>query len=190
MHPFTQSHCRKVLLDVGAHFGESLLAAKVDKWGFDHIYCFEPTSAGVQPLIELSKDDPRISILPYGLWNRSESKDIYSPGSLAASVDQIWATRDKGFTTSETCDFVRASDWFKSNLNDSDSIWMKVNIEGSEIEVLTDLLDSGEIRKVDHLVVHLDAARVGRHQETRQLIDRLAKSCVNWLPAFTVMYGW
>jgi hypothetical protein len=58
----------KVFLDVGAHEGSSLHAVRDPKYGFDRIYCFEP-SGSCWPALE-AVSDQRVRVCRFGLWNR------------------------------------------------------------------------------------------------------------------------
>src|SRR5207253_9815138 len=53
----------------------------------------------------------------------------------------------------------RASNWFRENLREDDHVYLKLNCEGSECDILDDLLDSGEIRKVRSALVDFDVRK-------------------------------
>jgi FkbM family methyltransferase len=142
----------KVFLDVGAHTGQTLLAAQ--RWNFDRIVSFEPASVNLKHLRELV--DSRTTIEPFGLWDRTGQQDLHDIGSQGAS---IWERPNRA-RTKECCSFVRATDWFRDNLHASDTVWLKVNTEGAELDILTDLLDSGEFDKVSFAVVMWDARKI------------------------------
>jgi len=143
---------RKVLLDVGAHVGQTLTAAL--RWDFDRIVCFEPAASNVRHLREIA--DKRTSVKPFGLWNENAQKPLYDTGSQGAS---LWK-RPKRSTEREDCCFVRATDWFIDELRPDDTVWMKLNAEGAEIDILTDLLDSGQFDRVSYLLVMWDAHKI------------------------------
>lgn len=174
---------RKVFLDVGGHEGESLRAALADRWGFDRLWTFEPTSTCLPALRALA--DERVVIVPAGLWKSDTSMDIHDPGALHASVDEA-ASRGQEV---ERCEFIDAARWMAENIDPSDIVWMKVNIESAEVEVLSRLIDSGEIRKVDHLVVHFDVEKVGRADAAIPVRSGLDDSGVEWFEARDVLFG-
>ena len=60
----------KILVDVGAHNGETLRVALDPKWGFDRIYSIEPSSACQATLNGFR--DRRLVIEQIALSNRSE----------------------------------------------------------------------------------------------------------------------
>lgn len=174
---------RRVFLDVGSHLGESLVVAMEPQWRFDRIWAFEPTATCIPALEGMS--DERVEIVRAGLWSSDTQMTIHDPGTLHASVDP--AASHHGRT--EVCQFLDASHWFRDHIMPGDRVWMKVNIEGAEIDVLGRLIESGQIQKVDFLVVHFDAEKHGRHAEAALIRERLNSSGVNWREAREVMFG-
>lgn len=142
----------KVFLDVGAHTGETLAA--VLRWDFDRIVCFEPAAANLPRLRRLA--DARTTVEPFGLWDKSCEERLCNPGSDGAS---LWERPNRP-KTHEVCRFVRATDWLRDNLSVGDTVWMKLNVEGAELDVLTDLLDGGEFHRVDFLEIMWDAHKI------------------------------
>jgi hypothetical protein len=67
--------------------------------------------------------------------------------------------------------------------------WLKINIEASEVEVLSRLLGSGEIAKVDHLVVHFDVDKIGQGDRAVPIRARLDAARVPWRDANQVLFG-
>jgi FkbM family methyltransferase len=142
----------KVFLDVGAYEGQTLTA--VLPWAFDKIFCFEPNPAHHEKLLGMA--DERTTIAPFGLWNQDAKQPLYNPIAKGAS---LWKRpeRPENYTV---CRFVRATDWLRSNLHGDLEIWMKLNVEGAELDILEDLLASGEIRRIKHLLVMWDARKI------------------------------
>lgn len=142
----------KVFLDVGAHQGQTLLAAL--RWNFDRIVCFEPAAENVRCLRELG--DERTEICHFGLWSRTGPATLFDTGSQGAS---LWKRPGRA-TTPERCVFTRASDWMRAHIKDGDQVWMKLNAEGAELDIITDLLDSGEMERISYSVVMWDAHKI------------------------------
>jgi hypothetical protein len=153
------------------------------EWRFDRLWAFEPTSACLPALREFA--DERVEIVHAGLWSSGTEMDIYDPGTLHGSVD---STASRAGTV-ERCRFLDASAWMAQRISDDDEVWMKINIEAAEIEVLSRLLDTGQIDKVNHLVVHFDVEKVGRGDEAASMRRRLDASGVAWREARDVMFG-
>lgn len=149
----------KLFLDVGAHVGETLEAAKSTDL-FDHYYAFEPVLACVEKLKSL--EDPRVTILPFGLSDTNKRAIIYNAGTLGGSLyegsswTKPYSLDIRPLGINEECEFRKASEWFKENLTGDDLVVVKINCEGAEVEILEDLLESGEIKKVSFLNVAWD----------------------------------
>jgi FkbM family methyltransferase len=176
----------KVFLDVGAHDGESLHAVRDPKYGFDRIYCFEPASA-CWPALEAVADD-RVTVCRFGLWNRTCEHALYEAGSIGAS---LYEDKFRTAPAEERAQFVRASDWFRANLGERDELFLKLNCEGAEVDIVEDLLESGELARVRSAMIDPDIRKVRSlaHRE-RELRDRLAASgLTNYFMREEVMIG-
>ena len=176
----------KVFLDVGAHEGSSLNAVRDPKYGFDHIYCFEPASS-CWPALE-SVVDNRVTICRFGLWNATREHPLYDPGSRGAS---IFADKFKERPADEMAQFVRATDWFQENLAEGDEIYMKLNCEGAECDIAEDLLDAGELARVRSVMIDPDVRKIPsqEHRET-ELGERLRSAdLTNYFMERDVMVG-
>jgi FkbM family methyltransferase len=176
----------KVFLDVGAHTGESLNAVRDPKYGFDRIYCFEPAGA-CWPALEVVAD-PRVSVCRFGLWDRTEERPLYDAGSIGAS---LFADKFRTERAEEPARFVRATDWFREHLDGADAIFLKLNCEGAEADIVDDLLDSGELARVRSVMVDPDVRKIPSqaHRE-RELRERLRSSgLTNYFMEDEVMVG-
>jgi FkbM family methyltransferase len=160
-------------LDVGANEGQTLDAV-LEFSRFDRIYCFEPCSEPLAKLYKKAGMDRRIRVLSFGLWDRSDKVSIYSPGTESASVHPDKMNVDPAKV--EDCHMVEASVWFRNNLHSEDEIYMKLNCEGAECDILDNLLDSGEAAKLTAIAVDFDVRKVPsqchREGEVRSRIDR------------------
>jgi FkbM family methyltransferase len=153
---------RRIFLDVGANTGQSLAAALDPEFCFDRIYCFEPVPACWENLDVIA--DARVSIERFGLWNRTCEQPVYQPGSKGAG---IWK-KDNGRTDeSELCKFQKASGWFKKHIDRKDIVFLKLNCEGAECDILDDLLDSGEFEKINFAMIDFDVRKIAsqKHRE-------------------------
>jgi FkbM family methyltransferase len=145
----------KIFLDVGAHIGQTLKIALEDKYGFDKIYCFEPVSECCD-VLRTFKDD-RIVICEYGLWDENCAKRIYSPKSKGASV---FKEKCADGVESREIKLISTGEWFSQNLKADDRVYLKLNCEGSECAILDDLINTGEIGKIDVLTVDFDVRKI------------------------------
>jgi len=156
---------QRIFLDVGANTGQTL-AAVLDA-GFDQIVCFEPVRSCVPKLMNVARQEHQgqIVIAPFGLWNQACDRQIYGPGNAGAS---LWKKNDhRKWNATAICKFVRATDWFKENIEAGDIVFMKLNCEGAECDILDDLLDSGEFGKVSFAMIDFDVRKISsqKHRE-------------------------
>ncbi len=174
----------KVLLDVGAHIGETLKVARDPKWGFDAIYCFEPAPQCWDQIEALA--DQRVTLLPFGLWSEDATLTLHDPGLVGASLMSA-----KSLTSDSVEVQLRsASEWFAANVSASDEVIVKINCEGAECEILEALLTAGELSKIDELVVHFDVKKVpGKESEERRIRDKLEAAGVPYRDADTIFFG-
>lgn len=162
----------KVFLDVGANTGQTLAAVADKALGFGRIVCFEPAPACWPMLEHLA--DKRVRIEPFGLWNRTGKAPIFQPGTQGAGM---WK-KDRGLIDeTQVCRFVRASDWVAANIapGHRDLVYLKLNCEGAECDILDDLLDSGMFERIDFVMVDFDVRKISalKHRES-MLRERLA----------------
>jgi FkbM family methyltransferase len=163
---------KKIFLDVGANTGQSLMAA-LDR-DFDRIVCFEPAPLCWPFLEKLATK--RVQIERFGLWNKDELQALFEPGTKGAGM---WVKDKRLLTdkplTAQVCAFRNASDWFRDNIKEGQKVWLKLNCEGAECDILDDLLDSGEFDKVTYAMVDFDSRKISalkhREPETRARLD-------------------
>lgn len=159
-----------VMLDVGARNGESL--EEFLRWDFDTVYAFEPMPAQYDGIVARF-DDPNLVVNNYGLSDMTGTKvmygaDIHGEASVFASKVDL----DASVTTE--CQFRRASEFFEESIAFGDIVYMKLNCEGSEVAILNDLIDSGQLWKVKCFRVEFDISRcVGFEHEADKILARL-----------------
>ncbi|MBL8483280.1 MAG: FkbM family methyltransferase [Rhodocyclaceae bacterium] len=178
----------KIFLDVGAHIGQTAAEVVKPVYGFDRIVCFEPVPTCAEHIREHHKD-PRLEILALGLSNVSAIKTIYGGAEVGASL-----FRDKkgiDASISQQCRFVRATDWINENLRPGDEVYMKLNVEGAEVEILDDLLASGALARIGHIMVDFDVRKIpGMKHMEHALRERLMQARgTRVYPADTYMLG-
>jgi len=149
-----ESAGRRVFLDVGAHVGETLSAALDPRYPFQWIVCFEPVGACWGRLRRLADD--RVEVCTFGLWKETTRLPIHGAGSLGAS---LFSGASVGDGPDEMVELRRASDWFRDNVRTGDEVYLKLNCEGSECDILEDLIESREIRKVRSVLVDFDVRK-------------------------------
>lgn len=176
----------KVFLDVGAHDGGTLHAVRDPKYAFDRIYCFEPASSCWAALEAVA--DERVTVCRFGLWNLTCEHPLYNAGSGGASLfeDKFRAT-----PAEEVCRFVRATDWFRENLDDAEEIFVKLNCEGAECDIVEDLLASGELVRARSVMIDPDVRKIPSlaHREGELRKQLAATGLTNYFMQDDVMVG-
>ncbi len=187
----------KIFLDVGSNQGQTISyimepTHRFDrlfcKYDFEKIYCFEPVPA-LRKFLASKFHDPRITILDAGLWRETSLRPIYSPGTQSGSIFVDKMNVDPADNT--ICKFVRASDWFRDHVAETDEVYVKLNCEGSEVDIIEDLLDSNEYRKITSLGVSFDVRKIPSqaHRE-HEIKARLQDSGhLNWVDLESVYQG-
>lgn len=160
---------KRIFLDVGANTGQTLAAVLDPEFRFDEIYCFEPVKSCWKELQNVAEkyqfaSNVTVRIVPWGLWNQNGDKLIIEPGSLGGSIFKKNKSRSDA---TELCRFVRASEWFAANIEEGNTVFLKLNCEGAECDIIDDLLDSGQFGKVTYMMVDFDVRKIAS-QKHRQ----------------------
>lgn len=163
----------KIFLDIGSFTG--ITTKIILEYNFDIIHCFEPVKQNYK-IIEKNLNNEKINLHKFGLLNKTCDKLIYNSGSQGGSVFKEKKQEGINKNKIELCNFIKASDWFKDNICDDDYTVTKINVEGAEINIINDLLDTGEYDKIDHLLFSFDIEKVrGKEYLQEELLNRLKK---------------
>ena len=161
---------RAVVLDVGGHFGESLDVMLNPRFAFHEIHTFEPSAACVATLRKYK--DPRLRVHDYGLGRADAEVTLYGSGLSAASLYE-----DKDVGEGRRVEKVRirdAADWMDAHMRPSDAIYVKMNCEGAEVDIIERLHETGHLAWIDSLLLSLDSAKVpSLVQRGEELLDTL-----------------
>ena len=157
----------RIFVDVGAHYGETLNVALDPRWAFDRVYSLEP-SQDCQRLLRAFRD-PRLRLDDRGLSNRTGTADLFGAGLLGASV---YPDKPQGETgRMETIILVRASDWMREHTSPTDDVYLKLNCEGSEVDVLDDLITSDSLERIRSIYVDFDIRKIPSQAYRQQEIE-------------------
>jgi len=147
----------RICLDVGGHLGQTLLEVVDPRYAFDKIYCFEPAPS-CWPHIE-NIHDSRIELCRFGLWKETTRKELFGAGGMGASIFPDADAIESGAATA-TIDLVRATEWVSSHVNPGDVVFLKINCEGAECDVIEDLLDSHLLGSIYSVMIDFDVRKV------------------------------
>jgi FkbM family methyltransferase len=166
----------KIFLDVGSNQGQTISSILDPVYGFNRTYCrygfhriysFEPVPA-LHELVSRKYRGRQFVFFPVGLWKETCEKPIYSPGSQSGSIFADKINVDPAHSI--ICKFVRVSDWFRDYLAETDEVYVKLNCEGSEVDIIEDLLDSNEYRKITSLGVSFDVKKIPSQRDREEQI--------------------
>ncbi len=176
----------RVLLDVGAHHGQTLHAALMHAYSFDLIYSFEPSQSCWSVLDRLASTKPNVSIQRFGLLDDDIALPLHQPGAIGAS---IFAAKS-GSGAAEHCTFKDAGRWWDENIPVGARVTLKLNVEGSELRILKSLHRVGALSKVRSALIHFDSRKVpGLEADEAETIRLLKQSGIEWIDARDIMFG-
>lgn len=172
----------RIFIDVGAHLGESLDIALDPAFGFARIYALEPASSCLRTLEHFR--DRRVVVCPFGLSDEDSETDLFGAGLLGGSVFP-----GKQFMDPRSTDIVervtlrRASTWLAEQSQPGDDIFLKLNCEGSECDILEDVIaDPMVSSRIRGLYVEFDVRKIPslahRAEETR---EQLRRAGIQWV---------
>ena len=162
---------RKVFIDIGAHIGESIEIASSKKYNFDVIYAVEP-SPYCQKYLNKFKDQ-RIKIIPFGFGSENKSTILFGSGSVGAS---IFLEKTPYWAVNEKINILKFSEWYLYNITKNDLVWIKLNAEGAELEIIQELRYI-HTRKIVSILISFDVEKIPSLQkEKKELIKKLE----NW----------
>lgn len=126
-----------VVFDLGGYQGEwtSEIFARFQPY----IYIFEPAAEYVQALKNKYRHNQKIKVFPYGLSNSTKDETIF----LDNNSSSLFVKNDKPQNIK-----LIASDIFIRENNIKKIDLMKINIEGGEYDLLENLINKGDIKKI------------------------------------------
>ena len=148
----------KIFVDVGGFNGDTLLDALI--YDYDRIHVFEPSGVHYPTLIDIAKHATKTEVFIHkcGLGSREETRKLYSSGSDGAS---FYSDKRQPAQTGRIDDIeVFPADEFFRNFDLDDIIHVKINVEGAEIQIMNNLIKSGQAEKIDELCIYYDAIKV------------------------------
>ena len=143
-----------VFIDVGAHRGEALEEALRPVYILDKFLVVEPSSTAFQKLNKFR--DSRLTLFKFAVSNLNSKVTLYSAGSVGGA---IYADKDRHWPETEIVPAVKFSEFLENNTKASDSLYIKINVEGSELDLLRELLLVKD-RKILSILLSIDLVKV------------------------------
>jgi FkbM family methyltransferase len=174
---------KTIFLDVGSHIGQTLEEVEKDYYNFDEIHSFEPTSENYNTLC-YNFNKKNIHIHNFGLYSKNTECYIYSagPGILAPAAQggdmgaSIFEDKTDLYYRDhkEKIQLKDVSEWIKNNLDLNDMIFMKLNCEGCECEIIDNLVVNNIYDNINHIMIDFDVRKIPsqkhRENEIRKLL--------------------
>jgi FkbM family methyltransferase len=135
-------------VDFGGYKGDWVLGC-LDRQNLSDFWVYEPVPKYFEEIKEIFTAIPNVTVFPYALANESSSLEIRLDGAATTF-----------FATNETSNLlptvrIRCEPYlvFKTQVRDRTLDWVKMNIEGSEYELIRFLEGSQILQRVKTLVV-------------------------------------
>jgi len=150
---------KKIFIDGGARIGETietLLDPREELKGCD-VYFFECNDNHYDTLINIKETNKNYNFIvrTEALWDKEDTMNFYMSvdqwGDLGCTLDPT--KREKlDLDNPKQVKTIRFSD-FLNQFSDDDYIIVKLDIEGAEYNVVSDLLSSGAINKINEIYI-------------------------------------
>jgi len=182
---------RRIFLDIGSNVGQTLEETVKTEYGFDLIFGFEPIKDCCDE-INRTIIDKRLTVNNFGLYSEDCKKTIYynGKGDIGGSIYEDKVDRNPNSNNREdiVCEFRDVSKWFKDNILETDFVVVKINVEGSECDIIESLIESGEYDKINRLLIDFDCVKIPsqkhRKVEVENLLTSLGKqNYITYFPA-------
>ena len=151
---------RRVFLDVGAYDGASVRFFRDNCREADQfeIFCFEPLPLNVEKLARI----PNITIVPKAAWS-SEGSRILFVGGKKEKGSTLFPDKSTGLIDVSNAQEVRTFDfaqYVQEHFEESDELWLKLNVEGAEYEIIPHLKRHGLLSWFNRIYVMWHAYKI------------------------------
>jgi FkbM family methyltransferase len=160
----------QIFVDIGAHIGESLEVALERQYSLKRLLALEPSAFGLKHLHRFR--DSRLEIFDFGVGNRDSKEVLYGAGSVGGS---LFKDKVPHWDINEEVSIRKFSTWFKKHIQTDDQVWIKINVEGAEKEVIEELRYLKNYN-IESVLISFDVEKVpSRRKYKTHLIDILKK---------------
>lgn len=151
----SQIQQRCVFVDCGGHCGESIALARKLFGKKLTVYCFEPVPSLAQRLTLFWENDPKVKIIEAAVSNKTGKAPLYLSSAFTDGSSLIAKKKTGKLVIGKpvVAKTIRLSNWIVRHLKEFDSIYLKLDVEGAEFEILDDLINSGVIRRIEKIFV-------------------------------------
>jgi FkbM family methyltransferase len=146
---------QNVFLDIGAHFGEALEETLRPIYKIDRVYAIEPSSVGIKKLSRFK--DKRLKIYPIAVSNYNGQANLFSAGSVGGG---LFSDKRRHWKNTEVVNVLKFSEWAFNSLNGNENIFIKINVEGSELFILKEIVKIYKEFKIKSILLSIDIEKV------------------------------
>jgi FkbM family methyltransferase len=180
-----------ILIDVGAHVGETLSVALNGRWAFDHVHSFEPDPACAREMevrfVSLVEAG-RLTIHAVALGDRDGEVTLCGDNAGGAASVLPGFMRDGARQLSVPMIDVNA--FLDAEIPAGATLYIKLNCEGGEVAILDRLCARASIDDIASIMADFDVVRAsGGYYEKRRVLRRARARGLPILLAEDVMVG-
>jgi len=161
-----------IFLDIGAHIGESIEVASNKKYDFSKLYAVEPSQFGLKWLLKYR--NRRVIVVPCGFGNSNRESLLYGAGSVGGS---IYSDKKMHWSNYENIQIKKFSDWFNEHIEKNERVWIKINVEGSEWEIIEEMSLIHLRKSIVSVLISFDVEKVpslvGKSLGLKRLLSKL-----------------
>lgn len=166
---------RKIFLDVGAWQGNSVsfFREHFSEASEFEIFCFDPLPENIDVL----KTIPGIHVIGAAVWSSNGEAYLYLGASQGVSM---YPDKKTGYVDPENKIIVPTIDFAEfiiSNFNKEDEIWLKLNAEGAEYEIIPHLYENNLIDWFDRIYIKWHSEKI----PSLQIIDKKVRAMVPYV---------
>lgn len=146
---------KNLLIDIGAHFGEALEETLRPIYNIDRVYAIEPSSVGIKKLQRFK--DKRLKVYPIAVSNYNGEANLFSAGSVGGG---LFSDKRRHWKNNEIVNVFKFSEWAFNSLNRNENIFIKINVEGSELFILKEIVKIYKEFKIKSILLSIDIEKV------------------------------
>jgi len=163
-----------ICIDVGGHRGQTSLPA-LRSGLFQRLHVFEPVPELAEVisrrLSALGQTTTDWTVHAKAIGFGEDEVRLYMPGTQSGTTYGNRWDEEPDSVVVPKCD---AGHWFRDELPEGVQIFLKINCEGGEVEILDSLARSDQLNRITFLMVDFDVRRLfGRADERERLLKLL-----------------
>jgi FkbM family methyltransferase len=148
---------KKIFIDGGARLGESIdiIKNEFSKYHDFEFYLFEPNNQYRNNLENLQKNNTKVKFIEGALWDKNGKSDFFISNDIWGDVGSTLHIEKKekldikNALKVTTYDIIDVIGWF----SEDDYIVLKLDVEGSEYDIINRLIASNNIFKIKEYLV-------------------------------------